>query len=229
MSTTVTPNYRVRKASEGVDSEALGSKDIQPTLNEQLETYVIQGSPSGEAGTITGRAYATRTTTAVAAVVAIPTTAVMLAFYNTEADDGESAIFENFFAQNVVSAATAAQAQILVCIGQVREAPPTNALPTIIKRNGMGGGNTGSILSGHLTATALPANTGVAANWIPWGPSTQKPGAATTPGYGIWAPVKGEIILPPGRFLGLHVIANVVTETFVIGATWREKMIKGLG
>lgn len=228
MSTQVDPFYKIRKALEATDFAQLGA-DERPRLNEQLELLVAQGASSGEANTIAGRAYSTRTTTAVAAVVAIPTTAVMLAFYNTEPDDGESAIFDDFFAQNVVSTAVASQAQILVCIGQIRETAPTNALPTIIKRNGLGGGSGGSILSGQLTATALPGGTGVAANWIPWGPSAVKPGAATTPGYGIWAPVDGKIILPPGRFLGLHVIANVVGETFVIGANWHEKMIKGLG
>lgn len=225
--TDTKPFFRVRKPLESFDFAALGVDD-RPTMNEQLELLVAQGSSPGEAAAISGRAYATRTTSAVAAVVAIPTTAVMLAFYNTEADDGESAVFENFFAQNVASTAVASQAQILVCIGQVRETAPTNALPTIIKMNGVGGGGGSSILTGTLTATALPGTTGVAANWIPWGPSAVKPGAATTPGYGIWAPVCGQIILPPGRFLGLHVIANVVGETFVIGATWREKMIKGL-
>jgi hypothetical protein len=120
---------------------------------------------------------------------------------------------------------------MLVNIGQVREAIPVDSGLSIKKLNGMGSlGVASASLRGDtkaisiLNATALPANTGLAANWMPWGFNASKPGAVATPGYGIWAPVDGRIIVPPGRYFAVHVIANVVGETFVAFIGWHERL-----
>jgi hypothetical protein len=91
--------------------------------------------------------------------------------------------------------------------------------------NGLGGGNGDTRARTVLTATALPAATGVAANWMPWGPAIGAPGAAATPGDGLWAPVDGRIIVPPGRFFAMHVLADVVGSTFQAFIGWHEKQI----
>jgi hypothetical protein len=215
---------RIRKALEGIDAGSPGD-DEQLALTGQLEQLVAMGaSPYGEI-TRLGRAYKVGTAAAVAAVVAIPTTAAMLQLYNNEPDGGRSLIIDWVAASGVAKTAAAGQAQILVCVGQVREAIPADAALAIVKMNGLGGGNGDTKARTVLTATALPAATGVAANWMPWGPAIGAPGAAGTPGDGLWAAVDGRIVVPPGRFFAMHVLADVVGSTFQAYIGWHEKQL----
>src|SRR6185503_9335081 len=117
----------------------------------------------------------------------IPTTAVGFAIYNGEPDDGRIYVIDRVWAQNVVSTAVACQAQLLALVGQMRETAPTDAMPSggLISLNGMGGRDTK--VRAILTATALPATTGLQGSWLPVGQSAVKPGVTTTPGYGAEA------------------------------------------
>jgi hypothetical protein len=216
---------RIRKLLEAVDAETPGGDPREATLTQQLEQLVVAGAPAFQEYTRVGRSLWTGTTAAIAAVVAIPTTAHMLALYNNEPDGGLSYVMDFVAAQNVVSTAVASQAQILVNIGQIRETAPTDAALSIKKLNGLGGG-TPTRARTILNATALPATTGLAANWLPWGYNAGKPGAAATPGYGIWSPIEGRIIVPPGRYFAMHVLANVVGETFVAFMGWHELQLQ---
>jgi hypothetical protein len=212
---------RVRKLLEGLDAEPPGSSDEQIALTAQLEQLVAPGAAPFREITRMGRTFEVHTAAAIGAVVAIPTTAQMLALYNNEPDGGRSYVIDWVAATNVVSTAVASQAQLLANIGQLREAAPTDAALTIKKLNGMGTGNDTKART-ILNATALSAAMGLAANWFPLGPSVGKPGVAGTPGYGLWAPVDGRIIVPPGRFFAMHVLANVVGETFLAYMAWHE-------
>jgi hypothetical protein len=215
---------RIRKPLEGIDAASPGD-DEQLALTGGLEQLIAHGaSPYGEI-TRLGRAFKVGTAAAIGAVVAIPTTAVMLGLYNNEPDGGRSLVIDWIGAQNVVSTAVAGQAQLLAMVGQVRETAPTDAALPIVKLNGLGGSNGDTKARTILNATALPATTGLAANWIPWGPSVGKSGVAATPGYGLWAPVDGRIIVAPGRYFAVHVLANVVGETFVAFVGWHERQL----
>lgn len=216
---------RVRKLLESLDSASPGA-DEQVALNDQLEQLIAVGAAPYSEIVRAGRAFKIGTAAAIGAVVAVPTTAVMFALYNNEEDGGKSMIIDWVAASNVVSTAVASQAQLLGLIGQVREAAPTDAALAIVKMNGMGQGTPDSSARSILNATALPATTGIAANWMPLGPSVGKPGAAGTPGYGLWADVGGRIIVPPGRYFGVHVLANVVGETFLAYVGWHEKQLR---
>lgn len=213
---------RLRKLLEGVDAGSPGD-DEQLTLNGQLELLVAPGSAQYTEITRIGRAFVINDTTAVAAVVAIPTTAIGFCIYNGEPDGGRSYVIDWVAAQNVVSTAVVAQAQIIANLGQFREAVPANSAMVPKKLNGVGPGYDTKAIS--VLTTALPATTGLAANWFPLGMSAQKPGAATTPGYGCYANVDGRIIVPPGRYFAVHVLANVVGETFVHWIAWHERQL----
>lgn len=213
---------KIRKLLEGVDAEAMGIEEKQPSLTPQLEQLVAFGAAPYREITKMGRAFVVNTTTAIGAVVAIPTTAHMLAIYNNYADGGRSLVIDWVAASNVVSTAVAAQAGIIGNIGQVRETAPTDAALTIKKLNGYGGGSNDTGVRTILNATALPAATGLAANWFPLGPSVGKPGVAGTPGYQVWQEVGGKIIVPPGRYFAIHVLANVVGETFLAYIAYHE-------
>jgi hypothetical protein len=188
---------RIRKLLEGIDQGSVGD-DEQLALTPQLEQLVALGaSPYGEI-TRLGRAFFTGTTTAVAAVVAVPTTAVMLALYNNASDGGRSMIIDWVAASGVAKTAAAGQAQLLVNVGQVRETAPTDAALAIKKANGYGQGTNDTVVRTIVGGTALPSTTGIAGQWIPWGPAVGAPGAAATPGDGLWAQVDGRLIVPPG-------------------------------
>lgn len=212
----------------GIDLDLLATQreDEQIRLSGQGDQRIAQSAAPFQEITRNGRAFKIGTTAAVAAVVAVPTTGHALAIYNNSPTSvNRSLVIDWIAAQNVVSTAVASQAQMLVCVGQVEEAIPTDAALTVIKLNGSGGTGPDDSVRSILTATALPANTGVAANWFPWGKAASKPGVAATPGYGLWERVDGAIIIPPRRYFAMHVLANVVGETFVCFIGWHEKTL----
>lgn len=216
---------RVRKLLEAIDQSAPGGEDTL-VANEQNELLVANAASQYAEIVRIGRAFKAGTTAAVAAVVAIPTTAHGFAIYNNEADDAKCYVIDRVWAQNVVSTAVVAQAQLLALVGQVREAAPTDAMPanSLITLNGMGGKDTK--VRAILTATALPATTGLQGYWLPVGQAATKPSAIGTPGYGMVAEINGRMVVPPGRYCAVHVIANVVGETFQLGIEWHEKNFK---
>lgn len=213
---------RIRKLLEGVDAEVPGGDPREVTLTPQLELLVAQGAAPWSELTRIGRAFWTGTTTAVAAVVAIPTTGHMVSLYNNDVDGGRSLVIDWVAASGVAKTAAAGQAQLLANVGQVRETAPVDAALTIKKMNGTGAGTNDSKVRTILTGTALPGTTGLAANWFPLGPAVGFPGAAATPGHGLWAPVDGRIIVPPGRYFAMHVLADVVGSTFQGFVGWHE-------
>lgn len=212
ISTPVGLYARIRKwveAAAGVPEQ----DDVVLTLSQQLELLTAAGAAPYSEITAKVPTYQVHTASAIAAVVAVPTTAIMLGLYNNEPDGGQSVVIDSLAALNVVSTAVVAQAGLLALVGQIRETVPTNAGLTITKMNGKGPG-TPNVMT-ILNATALSAATGVAANWFPWGDNVTKPSAVATPGYQLWKPVDGRIIVAPGRFFAMHVQANVVGETFL--------------
>jgi hypothetical protein len=213
---------QVRKVLEGIDGGVSPGATEQAGMTSQLELLIAAGSAPYREVVRMGRAFAVSNVTATAAVVAVPTTAVSVALYNNAPDGGRSLVIDWVGAQNVVSTAVATQAQLLVLVGQVREAAPTDAALAIKKLNGYGGGTADTVVRTIVGGTALPAATGIAANWFPFGPSVGKPGVAGTPGYGLWAAVDGRIIVPPGRYFAVQVIASVVGETFISQVGWHE-------
>ncbi len=217
---------RVRKLLEGLDAAAPGDDHQQVAMTPQLELLVAQGSAPYREIVRMGRALWTGTTTAVAAAIAIPTTTGMFSLYNNAPDGGRSMVIDWVAASGVAKTAAAGQAQLIVLPGQVREAAPADAGLVIKKANGYGQGVSDTVARSILTATALPATTGVVGNWVPVGPSVGAPGAAATPGNGLYAAIDGRFIVPPGRYFSMHVIADVVGSTFQGFIGWHEAQIQ---
>lgn len=222
---------RVRKALEIFSPEPVGRDTTQLALSPTGDQLVSWGTPPYQEIVKEGRSFWMGTTAAVAAVVAIPSTAHMFAIYNNESDGGRSYVIDSIAVSNAVSTAVASQAQMLVNIGQVRETAPTDAGLIPKKNNGNGNVTNGVAVRPDtkaiciLAATALPANTGFTTNWQPVGPNGVKPGVAATPGYGMFYEPQGRFIVPPGRYFAVHVLANVVGETFQAFISWHERQI----
>jgi hypothetical protein len=223
MATDVRLSARIRKLLEAIDLEIPGGDPRDATLTPQLELLVALGPAMYEEIVRPGRAFWTGTTTAVAAVVAIPTTAVMLALFNNDVDGGRTAVIDWVSASGVAKTAAAGQQQMLGLIGQLREAAPTDAALSIKKRNGLGGGTIDSKMRTIVGGTALPVTTGLAANWFPIGPAFGSPGVLATPGHGAYQRVDGDILLSPGRYFAMHVLADLVGSTYQGFVGWHEK------
>lgn len=215
---------RVRKIMEAIDISK-GGDDEELVINGQRELLVAQGSTQYGETVRAGHAFWTGPTTPVAAVVAVPTTAAMFAIFNNDVDGGRSAIIDWISWLLTTGTAAAGQGTLLCNIGQVREAAPTDSGMTIKKLNGLGASGVDSKIRSILTATALPATTGVAANWFPLGAGAAKPGAAATPGAGGYVDVNGRIIVPPGRYFAVHVLADVVGSLYLPAIGWHEKQL----
>src|SRR3979490_282349 len=95
---------RVRGLTEaGAASPEVDGKQL--TLTQQLEILTAHGAAPFQELVRTGLAVRGGTAAAIAGVVAVPTTAVMLGLYNNEPDGGRSMIIDWVAALNVVSTA----------------------------------------------------------------------------------------------------------------------------
>src|SRR5438128_10827712 len=113
---------RIRKLLEGIDAASPGD-DEQLALTGQLEQLVAMGAAPYREVVRLGRAFYTGTTTAVASVVALPTTAVTLALYNNDVDGGRSGVIDWVGAINIVAGAATGQPEIIANLGQARPTP----------------------------------------------------------------------------------------------------------
>jgi hypothetical protein len=198
-------------------------EDEQPQLSGQGEQEYALGAAPYQEDVRQGRAFWSNTATAVASVTAIPTTAVAFAIYNNEPDGGRSYIITRVAAQYTVNTAIAqVHVGIIGCLGLVREAIPTTSAATIKQANGMGKLDTRArtIVGG----TALPATTGIAANWFPLGASIST-AVITLPGMNQMVEVDGRIIVPPGRYFAVHTLGSVTTTSAQMFIYWTEKQL----
>lgn len=215
---------RVRQLLDGIDAVAVNT-DEQIALTAQLELLIAAGGAPYQEIVRVGRAFQITTTAAVAAAAAIPSTAGGLSLYNNEPDGGRSYVLDFISANGVATAAAAGHAQLLALIGQVREAIPANSALVAKKRNGLGGGTNDTKARTILTGTALPAGTGIAADWFPVGPGLERAAAASLPGQGLYWAAEGRIIVPPGRYFSMQVLADTAASTFQLCIAWHEKQL----
>ena len=208
-----------------------GDDEIQPHLSGQGEQLIAFGAAPYQEIVRQGRSFIVNTTTAVASVTSIPTTAYAFAIYNAEADGGRSLIIDQVGALFVASPSIIPHIGIIGCLGLVREALPT-CQTTIIPRqlNGMGNSDTKVrvIVAADNPyaggAGTVLSNTGIAGNWFPLGDSVI--GAVTSlPGFQKVFNVDGRIIVPPGRLFLLHTLGAKVDVTAQLFVSWHEKVI----
>lgn len=215
---------RVRQSLQGIDAGSPGDTE-QIALTQQLEQLIASGVAPYQEISRLGRHLQITTTTAVAAAAAIPSTSGGLSLYNNEADGGRSLIIDFISANGVATAAATGHAQLLALIGQVRETAPTNSALIAKKMNGLGGGTNDSRARTILTGTALPATTGIAADWFPVGMGLERAAATSVPGQGLYWAAEGRIIVAPGRYFSMQVLADTAASTFQLCIAWYERQL----
>jgi len=201
---------------------ASNNNEEQIKLSGQGDQLFAMGASVYQENVRLGRTYWTNNTTPVAAVIAMPTTAINLAIYNNEPDGGRSYIIQRVAAVAGAAGAVLYQACIIACLGQVREAIPAMAAMTLKQANG--GGKNDSRARVTIGGTALPAGTGVATNWFCLG-SSQVTSTVSVPGWQIDAPVNGRFIVSPGRYFAVHVLGSAVGLTATMNIYWTEKQL----
>ena len=207
-----------------------GREDEQVHLTGQAEQLVAFGAAPYQEIVRQGRSFFTNTTTAVASVTAIPSTAYAFAIWNGESDGGRSYIIDQIGALFTVNSAALPHVGIIGCLGMVREGTPTQTQNTIKQLNGMGNLDTKckTILAAdnpYAGGSGTVLNTtGIAGNWFPIGDSIN---AAVTslPGFQKVVNLDGRIIVPPGRLFLLHTLGSVTSSSAQFYIQWHEKTI----
>jgi len=207
-----------------------GREDEQIQLSGQAEQLIAMGAAPYQEIVRQGRAFMANTTTAVASVTSIPSTAYGFAIWNGESDGGRSYIIDQIGALYTVNSAALPHVGIIACLGMVREALPTATNPAIKQLNGLG--NADSKVKVILAADnpyaggagTVLATTGIAGNWFPVGDSIN---AAVTslPGFQKTVNLDGRIIVPPGRLLLVHTLGSVTSSSAQLYIMWHEKIL----
>ena len=204
------PNY-----GEGVEQ--------QPMMTSAGEQLVAQGLPALASIVAAGDSWIARTT-ALAPVIAIPSTAALFALYNGEAQ--KSLIIDSAFLVVVVVTAAVQGHGLLANISTAKStsAPSGTALTPLP----MLAGRTFSGAEQALhTATLTAAAGGAATNWFPIGSGTV-PSNTLQIGSCIEVPL-GNIIIPPGGIFALTALAGAATAASVhVGCRWHKRILPGV-
>lgn len=190
---------------------------LPANYNEFGEQLMAQGSPSRMEPTRDGGMYATMATSAVAALVARPTTTAALEIYNnmTQASLVITRLFSHWLVQSTTALGSGSGLYAMVTLPK---AAPTDAALAVTSLSGK------PATTKHVLTAA---STTVADNgWFPYGNSVKHESAgAVVPGGILEARLDGEIIVPPQCSLCIHVVSGYTGDTFTSGAAWQEKIL----
>jgi len=199
---------------------ATNNDEEQVRLSGQGEQLIAWGAAIYQEDSRLGRTYWTNNTTAVAPVIAMPTTAHNVAIQNNEPDGGRSLIIQRVTAHGIAAAAVLYQACIIACLGQTRETILAASALTLKQCNG-GGKNDSRVrvIAGGTAMTGMGAT-----NWFCVS-NTLTTATASVGGWAIDAYVDGLFIVPPGRFFAVHVLGSAVGLTAMCQIYWTEKQL----
>jgi hypothetical protein len=203
---------RVQGFTRGAGTSGVDATFQFTRQNGEGELFVAQGLPAYTEVTRRGIHWSLMSATTVAALVARPTTTAAFEIWN--GNSAASLIVTRLMALEIVATAAANGAGIWA---QVTAAKATPTAGAHITRS-----NNGKAYSGLVVSAA--STTVVDSGWFPWGPPMVGP-ATATPGPSWEARVDGALVVPPGSSLCLHVVASLVGDTFITGASFIEAVL----
>lgn len=196
-----------------------GAGDAQVVVNNRGDQSVVQGlAPMAESVRL-GNTWQVSIVTgsAFTHVAAWPTTRAELLLYNGEPSNGKSYVIERVWAANVATSIAAASAYTIV--GQIvpsGTAPTDNTSQLITSRSGK------STYGGRALKAIANTSYGVASKWEVLGTSVTP---AASIGSATVADVNGGMIVPPGGFLLVNVVAGTAVGTGSMGIVWTETQL----
>ena len=183
------------------------------STNLRGETLIALGSPGQTEWVRYGESYAVIQGTAVAPVVALPTTAAQVSIWNGEPDGGKSYSVDSLIAMVAVSASASSAIGFAAMMNQGRVALPSGSLLTPHGLSGRPYGGQGKVV---LAATSLTDDA-----WMPVGNSVV--GAASQIAMPVEVTVGGLYLVRPGHLFSIAVLANTAsTITVKMGFRWHE-------
>lgn len=218
----------VRKSQEYMSVEGEGQNNQQVALSPLGDVLIARGTPDYQEVVRGGRSFFCSSSSVLNAVIARPTTQVIVGLYNAAPPGGPTAIIDFVSACCLTSGAAASQAMMWVYVGQHQGTPPTTTA-TFNKMNGNGSRGAGSFTGPPLGSVMLggfnQSVDNVADAWFPVGIPGVKTGVAATPGYGMYYECNGRFMVPPGRWFGTHVLSSAVSEQFMMAVGWHERQL----
>ena len=197
---------------EAHERDGLGG-NIGLQANKRGDLYTVKGLPDFAYLVNSGVCWQAKSAT-TAAVVALPTTASILDIQNSAAaGSGISLVILAVGAIQVAGPASMVCYQLIYCpqilkqAALVADVTPVNLKP----------------LSGTYAGAAIVDNAGTVVDngWFPICTSANNP-LASTPGAGIWTPVHGMLVIPPGGSCGFHCMASTTAVTIQLAVQWAE-------
>jgi hypothetical protein len=182
------------------------------------DQFVNQGQvPQYTEVTRSGALYNISTASAVAGLVAVPTSVAALEVYNNYTPaSGNCLVIDQIWAVNVVGTA-APNAFGLYAMVTTQKAAPVNSALSVFSQSGRV--STATVAGGNVLTIA--GSTVVANGWRAWGnPVSWGSSGAATPGGSTVADVNGRYIVPPGASFCLQVMSSVVGQTFTEGVSF---------
>jgi hypothetical protein len=212
----------------GLNTDAFygdGNEECEAEVTGQGEQLCATGACYMSEIARQGRSFWINTIAQVASVIAMPTTACAFAIYNNEPDGGRCYVIDQVWALFTANASILPQACLVACLGQVREAVPTNAMTATINLKNYNGTNKPDSRSRCiLTVTTLPTTTGFAGSWMPI-TDTANAGVAALPGFQRVYNIDGRYIVPPGRYFAVHCVSAKTDVQAQYGIAWTEKYL----
>lgn len=195
-----------------------GAEDQQLHLNPRGDLIVTQALPTGAELARMGRSFQAILATAVAPVVAIPTTASLMGLWNGEPDGGRTYVIDGIGVLTVALTAAQQIATPIVNLSSVK--PAAQAVSAVLPKNMRAGSPATSRAAIVLGGTLAVATD----NWFP-PPGSTSPGtgAASTFGQNVDADAKGLLQIAPGHILNINAISTAATATSIlIYVRWHE-------
>ena len=207
-------------------AKALSEATTSARLTGHLSVAVAQTEAEFAEMTRSGRRFigtCGALSTNIAPVTTVPTTTTQWSVYN--ADPVRSYVIDCVNFMQSASTTPATGGCILGIVSPITTTIPTTNSTGVILNASSGGATSKAILSSaYAIPTLIAANQGAAWFVMPGQQGQCAVGtAATALGANFNADVRGRVIVPPGKILGLALLAGTGTASyFVASVTWHE-------
>lgn len=194
----------VRSKVDSVAEDGHGA-DGAVAVNPRGELMIACGLP-GVADIVRMRqSYFVIQATAVAPIVAVPTTTAQVTLFNGEGDGGRCYVIDSFGTYVHVSAGAANEVSTLVCMGTGRKAAPTSDLVP----RGLAGQRYRGAAIVDLAATVTNDTWTTGQGAIGFAPASQLGmNNESRPALGTW-------VIPPGHYFSVAAVSNTATTITV--------------
>lgn len=203
MGLSVDIQARVRGTVECL-SELPGGESAPLVINPRGDLSIARALPEYAENGRLRNGYYVMQQTAVAPVVALPTTTAQVTLFNGELDMGKTYFVTHVGAFCAVSAAAATELAVLGCMGQGKKA----TVVSDITPKGLAGQRYKGMGLVDLAATVTNDTWSAIVGSIGNAPASQI-------GMNVEREIGGLIVIPPGHYFSIAVVANTVTTITV--------------